>query len=116
MADFVLVSMLVALLFVGLLQLGLVLHTRNTLMASAGEGARAGARADATPADGVLRARELIAAQLPDRYADGVTGGAEVLSGARVVRITVSAPLPVIGLFGPAGAIEVSARAYAEQQ
>lgn len=115
-ADFVLVSMLVALVFVGLLQLGFVLHARNTLMASAGEGARMGARADATPADGVARARELIAAQLPDRYADAVTGTTETVAGALVVRIDVQAPLPIIGPFGPSGGIDVTARAFSEQQ
>ena len=46
-ADFVMVAGLVSFLFVGLLQLGFVLHTRNTLIASAAEGARLGARADA---------------------------------------------------------------------
>ena len=47
-------------IFLAVFQLGLALHIRNTLIACASEGARYGARADATPADGERRARELI--------------------------------------------------------
>ena len=42
MADFVLVSGLVSLLFLAVLQVGLALHIRNTLIACASEGARYG--------------------------------------------------------------------------
>lgn len=115
-ADFVLVIGLVALIFVGVFQLGLVLHTRNTLFAAAAEGARVAARADATPDDGILRTQELIRAQLSDRYAEQVSADSEMVDGARVLVIRVLAPVPVIGPFGPAGRLDVRSRAYAEQQ
>ena len=44
--EFTLVSVLLVGLFLGVLQLGFVLHTRNLLVASAQEGARYGANAD----------------------------------------------------------------------
>ena len=55
--DFVLVMMLLVPLVLGIAQVGLVLHVRNTLTAAASEGARASAPLGATPADGVERAR-----------------------------------------------------------
>ena len=51
-ADFTMVSALVAVLFVAVFQLGLALHIRNTLISCASEGARLGARANADPDDG----------------------------------------------------------------
>ncbi len=39
-------------LFLGILQVALVLHVRNTLASAASEGARYGATADRGPADG----------------------------------------------------------------
>ena len=55
-ADFAMVAGLLSLLFLAVFQLGLALHIRNTLIACASEGARYGARADATPGDGEARA------------------------------------------------------------
>lgn len=51
-AEFVMVSALVVVLGMGVFQLGLVVHVRNTLIAAAAEGARFGARADAAPGEG----------------------------------------------------------------
>lgn len=114
--DFAFVSGLLALLFLALLQLGLVLHVRNTLMAAAAEGARMGARAGATPADGVERTRELITGQLSARYAQSIVAGVDQVAGARVVVVRVQAPVPVIGPLGIGEGFDVLARAYAEQQ
>ena len=44
--DFVLVLVVVVPLFLGILQVALVLHVRNTLTAAAGEGARYAATVD----------------------------------------------------------------------
>ena len=50
------VSGLLSLLFVAVLQVGLALHVRNTLISCASEGARLGARAGSGPGDAVTRA------------------------------------------------------------
>ena len=55
-ADFTMVSVLVVVLFLAVFQLGLALHTRNTLISCASEGARLGARADAVAGPGRRRA------------------------------------------------------------
>lgn len=99
--DFVLVGALVTLVFLGVLQLGTVLHVRNTLVDCASEGARYGALADRTPADGAQRTADLVRASLADRYAEQVTATYADVDGLDVVRVTITAPLPVIGLLGP---------------
>lgn len=116
MADFAMVAGLVALIFAGLVQLGFVLHSRNTLIASAAEGARVGARAGATPEDGVVRTRDLITAQLSDQFAQDISASRDDTSGAQVIVVRVTAPLPLVGPFGPTGGLDVSARAFAEDQ
>lgn len=111
------VSGLVTLFFLAAVQLGFSLYVRNTLIAHAAEGARLGARADATPADGVDRARMLIRTSLRDSYANSVTAARTTTdNGVTVVQVRVVAPLPVLGPFGPAGELTVSGRAYAEDQ
>lgn len=95
--DFTLVVVLVLGLFLGVLQLGLALHTRNVLVAAAQEGARVAAGADATEQDGVRRTRALIADALSERAAADMEVEARVVrrSGAAVVEVTVRGPLPV---------------------
>lgn len=106
--DFVLVGALLTLVFLGVVQLGVVLHVRNTLVDCASEGARYGAFADRTPADGARRTAQLIEASLSPAYARNVSAGHADVAGLRTVEVTVSAPLPVIGLFGPGRSLTVS--------
>ena len=115
-ADFAMVSGLLSLLFLAVFQLGLALHIRNTLIACASEGARYGARANATPQDGVVRASELIRASLADQYADNVTATTTTVDGIAVVQIRIQAPLPVLGSLGPDRVLAVQARAFSERQ
>jgi Flp pilus assembly protein TadG len=99
--DFVLVSALLTLMFVGVLQLALALHVRNTLVDAAGEGARRGALVGLGPADAVERTQDLVRSSLADRLADDVTASTEVIAGVQTVVVTVRAPLPLLGLAGP---------------
>lgn len=114
--DFTLVGILLTFLFVALLQLGLALHVRNTLVASAAEGARWGANADRTPADGAAVTRQLIRDSLADSFADDVTSGTETVDGVTTVVIRIEARLPVFGLLGPPRAIAVRGHAMQEGQ
>lgn len=115
-ADFAMVAGLLSLLFLAVFQLGLALHIRNTLIACASEGARYGARADATPDDGVARARQLIRASLSDRYADQITPVTTTVDGIGVLLLRIEAPLPIFGPLGPDRALHVQARAFLESQ
>jgi Flp pilus assembly protein TadG len=109
-----LVLVLVAVLFAALLQIGFVLHVRNTLVASAAEGARYGANADRTPEDGATWARTLITDALGDRYAGDVTAGYETVGGVATVVVVVRAPVPLLGPLGIADSLEVRGHAYEE--
>jgi hypothetical protein len=112
--GFVLVAALTTVLFAGVVQLALALHVRATLVDCAAEGARYGALADRTPAEGATRARDLIRSSLPPRFAADVRAERTTRSGLEVVRVEVTAPLPVIGLLGPSGRLTVAGHAIAE--
>jgi hypothetical protein len=116
--DFALVGGLLSLLFLSIVQLGLVVHVRNTLIDCAAQGARYGARAGRLPADGIARTRELVAAELSDSYAArlrDVSAAVVTRSGVQAVEVRVSAPLPLVGLVGPAGELSVQGHAFAEE-
>lgn len=115
-ADFAMVSVLVVVLFLATFQLGLALHTRNTLVSCASEGARLGARADAVPGQGVARTESLVSQSLSPRYARRVTSRETVVGGVRVIEVRVVAPVPVIGLIGPDDRLDVVGRAFVESQ
>jgi hypothetical protein len=101
-------------LFLAILQIGLVLHVRNTLVASAAEGARYAANADRGPADGAARARRLIADAVSPRYAGDVTAGLVDRGGVVLVEVRVRTTFPLVGLLGPSGALEVTGHAVEE--
>jgi len=113
--DFALVGGLLTLLFVAVLQLGLILHVRNVLADCASEGARLGALADRDPQAGVARTRELIRSELSDQYAERVWAGRARVDGLETVEVRVQAPLPVIGLFGIGRTMSLSGHALAER-
>ena len=111
------VSSLLLLVAVAVFQLGLALYVRNTLVASAAEGARLGARADAGSGEAAERTRALITRSLSDVYSGDVTAREVTTgSGVRVVEVHVTAPLPIIGLVGVGSSVSVTGRAFAERQ
>ena len=112
--DFVLVGTLVSVLFVALIQLGLALYVRNTLLASAAEGARYAGNADRTPEDGAEVTRSILRGTLSGRYAADVSARQEVVDGAVVDVVEVRAPLPVVGLVGPGRSLVVRGHALEE--
>jgi Flp pilus assembly protein TadG len=99
----------------GVIQLGLVLHVRNTLTAAASEGARFAATADHTAADGADRARAVVADVLAGRYADNVTAAPTTVNGLAGVRVRIEADVPALGLGGPSVAVSVVGHAVEEQ-
>jgi len=98
--DFVLVTVLLVPLFLGILQLALVLHVRNTLTSAASEGARYAATSDRGPADGVARAREQIAGVLGPSYDDDIGARPIDIAGAPGVEVVINATVPALGLGG----------------
>lgn len=108
------VGALLTLLTLSVMQLGLALHIRNTVTDAAAEGARFGALADNTLIDGIERTRDLISSALGDQYAQDVTASYGSYLGHPAAIVTVHAPLPLIGLVGIDGGLEVEGHAAVE--
>lgn len=113
--DFVFVLILLLPLVLGILQLALVLHVRNTLSSAASEGARAGAVLDAPAGTATATTREQIVGAVDPRYTQGVRETRAVVDGAEAVVVTVDATIPTLGIGGPAISFEVSGNAVVEQ-
>ncbi|QBR93774.1 TadE/TadG family type IV pilus assembly protein [Nocardioides euryhalodurans] len=112
--DFVLVLVVLVPLFLGILQLGLVLMVRNTLSSAAAEGARHAAALDQDLADGRARTREQVDDVLAGRFARDVDVRLVSLDGQPTVEVRVRATVPPLGLAGPGVPVEVVAHAVEE--
>jgi Flp pilus assembly protein TadG len=112
--DFVLVSLVLLPLVLGLVQVALVLHVRNTLTAAATEGARYAATVDRQPQDGVARTRAQIAGALADRFAGEIAASDVDVDGVPAVEVRVRATVPPLGLWGPGVSLEVAGHAVRE--
>lgn len=98
-------------MFLALIQLALVLHVRNTVADAASSAARYGALADRTAQDARDRAELLIGSALGDGFAQDVSAGVSTSNGVRVLTVTVTAPLPLLGLWGPGQTLEMTGHA-----
>lgn len=112
--EFALVSVLVVALVLGVVQLALALHVRNTVQDAAAEGARWAALADNSFEDGRNRAAELISFAVGDQYAQAIELRNVAWRGRSAVEVTVRAALPLVGLLGPSQALTVTAHATRE--
>jgi Flp pilus assembly protein TadG len=113
--DFVLVLLVITPLFLGILQVALVLMVRNTLASAASEGARYAATLDRGPADGAARTRQQIDRAISGRFAREIEAETVLVDGAPAVRVTVHATVPALGLGGPAVSLDVTGHAIEEQ-
>jgi Flp pilus assembly protein TadG len=113
-AEFTLVAGLLVLLVLGIAQVGLAIHVRNTVVACAAEGARLAANADRGPAEGAALTRRLIAQALSESMVGDVTAGHVPSAAGRNVRVEVVTRLPLVGLVGPSRTLTVSAHAVEE--
>ena len=112
--EFVLVGALLTLLTLSVIQLGLALLIRNTVLDAASEGARYGALADNTIADSVGRTRDLITTALGPGYARDISVARGSYGGYPADIVTVKAPLPLFGLVGIPNGLEVHGHAAIE--
>jgi Flp pilus assembly protein TadG len=111
----VLVLLVLVPLFLGIVQVALVLHVRNTLTAAASEGARYAATADRSPAAGAARTRQQISGALAERFARRVTARPAPVAGAAGVEVDVTAEVPALGIWGPAVRLHVAGHAVEER-
>ena len=112
--EFTLVSVVLVGLFLAVLQVGLVLHVRNTLVACAAEGARYAANADRGLADGQARTAALIAESLSADSVGEVSSRHVTTAGVQLVEVRVTATLPLFGWLGVDRGLTVSGHAVEE--
>ncbi|WP_165821194.1 TadE/TadG family type IV pilus assembly protein [Nocardioides gansuensis] len=112
--DFVLVLAVLLPLFLGILQLALVLHIRNTFASAAAEGARAAAVAGATPQDGIDTAASHLGSEFFAEFAKPPVIRPTDLGGAPAYEVTIEVEVPALGLGGPAVGFTVSGNAVRE--
>jgi Flp pilus assembly protein TadG len=89
--DFVLISLLLVLMLMGVLQTAVYFYTRNVAAASAADGARYAAAVGVPPAAAGTRAEQLLRAGLPDGVAAAIrcTGSTGTDSASGLTTITV---------------------------
>lgn len=112
--EFVFVGILLTFLTLGVLQLALTLHVRNTVQDAAVEGARWAALADSSPEEGAQRTAELISSAIGSRFAGDIQVSQDQYLGAPATVVTVRTALPLVGLWGPSHSLEVSGHAATE--
>ena len=112
--EFALVTPLLLIVALAVLQVILALHVRSTLTAAAAEGARAGALAGAGLAVAESRTRDVLGDALGGDAAQDVVASRTRLEGVEVVRVLVTARLPLLGTLGPT-ALTVEGHAIAER-
>jgi hypothetical protein len=114
--DFVLVLLVLLPLVIGILQLALVLHVRNTLASAAAEGARHAAVAGSSATAGEAKLQELVDGALSREFVRSVTVRPADVGGVPGFEAVVEADVSVLGLGGPGVHVQVAGHAVAEQQ
>ncbi|MFS3128081.1 TadE family protein [Nocardioides sp. Bht2] len=112
--DFVLICVILMPLVLGIIQVAVVLHVRNTLTSAATEGARYAGRSDVGLEAGERYARERAEAVVADRFLHGVEARSLRLDGAEVIEVRITAEVPALGLFGPSVRLEVEGHGLKE--
>lgn len=113
-AEFIMVVPLLTVLTLSVLQLGLAMHVRNTVLDAAAEGARFAALADSGLAEGEARTRDLITAAVGPAFATDIRVSYGRYAGHRSTEVRVVSPLPLLGLIGFDRGLEVVGRAAVE--
>jgi hypothetical protein len=113
--DFVLVLLVLLPLVLGILQLALVLHVRNTLASAAAEGARHAAVAGSSAPAGRAKVQALVDGALSPELVRSVAVRPALVGGAPGYEAVVEADVSVLGLGGPGVHIRVTGHAIAEQ-
>ena len=112
--DFVLVLLVLLPLVIGILQLALVLHVRNTLASAAAEGARHAAVAGSSAPAGQAKVKELVSGALSADFVRSVSVRPALVGGAPGYEAVVEADVGLLGFGGAGVPVRVSGHAVAE--
>lgn len=107
-------SALLVTLVLGLMQVILVVHVRHTLLSAAAEGARQAALADVSPAGAKAVTTALVEASLSPLYSGNISVERSQTLGAPTALVTITAPIPALGLWTVGGTMVVRAHAPLE--
>lgn len=113
--DFVLVLLVLLPLVLGILQLALVLHVRNTLASAASEGARHAAVAGSSAPAGAAKVQELVDGALSPEFSRSVAVRPALVGGAPGYEAVIEAEVAVLGLGDTGIRVRVEGHAIAEQ-
>ena len=108
-AESAMIIALITLLCGTILQLGVIIHTRNTMIDAASAGARHAALADRALADGKQRATQLLTSSIPNASTAYVTVNRE--TSGELITVTIDHQIPLLGFI--TGPIPLSATAHA---
>ncbi|WGH90952.1 pilus assembly protein [Auritidibacter ignavus] len=118
-AESTMIIAVIAVLMVSIMQLAVIIHTRNTMIDAASAGARYAGLADKSVSDGVERAETLLTESIPgasqaqvSAQVSAVPGG----DGAELITITVEHGIPMVGFVAAPVTWEVSGHAYSFTQ
>lgn len=104
--------MLIVVVAVAVVQVALVVHTRSMLTDAAVQGAHAAALEGNTLDDGIGRAHQVVTQSLGAGYDAEVTATQDPDG---LIRIEISATLPLVGMLGPGGTLHTDGHAIAEE-
>jgi Flp pilus assembly protein TadG len=110
--DFVLVGTLLLFLFLGIVQVALILHMRNVVTANAAEAARYAANLNVDPTAGGAKAHDLTAQELTRTVADAMACSSR-LTG-HLVTVECEGQLPLT--FLPLGSVHLRTVAHAVKE
>lgn len=99
--EFALVTPILLIVVLAVVQVILALHVRSTLTAAAAEGARAAALAGSSLAVGERRTREVLDDAIGGGAATSVAASRAHVNQVPVIRVQVTARLPLLGMLGP---------------
>jgi hypothetical protein len=111
-AESTMVLGLLALVFLTLVQGAVAVHARNAMIDAASAGARYGALADRSAADGVARTESLLESGVVSAIGTSVTAENMDEGGVPVLRITVTGRMPLLGFWDSPVEWEVHGHAY----
>lgn len=109
-AESALVIALVTLLCGSIVQLGVILYTRNIMIDAALAGARYAALADRNLSDGVDRTSTILTSSIPNTDTAAISISSEPQE--HIISVTVQHQLPILGFFTAPVPLSVTAQAY----
>ncbi|SLM90953.1 TadE/TadG family type IV pilus assembly protein [Brachybacterium nesterenkovii] len=110
--EFPLIAALIVLIGLATIQAAIIVHVRNTLVDAAVQGAHHAALLGNDTDDGADRAALLVRERFGDAY-EVRTDAVQDASGRITVRVV--ATMPLVGLLGPSGTLEVDGHAVSEE-